>query len=169
MKTQSLTTALTFLIGAFLWGCQEQASSDLTDQIVGPPVFSASPTVNFQMSPPAGAPFPKAKGNGQFHGFFSNQISFILKRLRCQRGAGEGGRKFYTLYVSTDPSTPRIRLFSFNPSCENGGHFYSWVGLPAAVPLSTEVVTIEIFLEKDDGLDGPDDGVLVLTGTGVPS
>ena len=27
MKTQSLTTALALLIGAFMWGCQDQASS----------------------------------------------------------------------------------------------------------------------------------------------
>ena len=36
MKTQSLTMGLAFLVGAFMWGCQEQGSSPVGLEGLGP-------------------------------------------------------------------------------------------------------------------------------------
>ncbi len=44
MKTQSLTMGLAFLVAAFMWGCQEQASSPVGPEGLGPQFDQPSPT-----------------------------------------------------------------------------------------------------------------------------
>ena len=66
--------------------------------------------------------------------------------------------------VSTS-STPRFRVISFNTHCFEG-NFSTNPVVPDDIPLLTEDVTVEVFLEVDDGVDGPTSpAILVLSGT----
>ena len=115
--------------------------------------------------PQAGAPYDIARGTltitplQHFQRFFD----YTVHNLRRQHGSNA-----FAIYVST-PSTDRFRVRTFNTS-GGEGHTTHWtdIGLVpnAEDPLwETETITVEVYLEADDGRDAPDvGGLLVLRG-----
>lgn len=150
----------------YVVGCGESpiGSSAATDVIKGPAVPHPSVGDNkkvptFALEAPPGAPYPDAGGTGWLWPTkvesveVWQQVQLQLHGLPCRALWPLGGsieqrsREFYVLYVST--ASGRIRVHSFNMDCwgENTRIAPHLPALPAGE------VTIEIFLETDDGED----------------
>ena len=87
MKTQNVTTALAFLVAAFMWGCQEQASSPVGLEGLGPQFGAKSCADN-----------PK---QGKCKGSSSKTVSLfvesggtkgVLGAAMCDVGAAQAGQ-----------------------------------------------------------------------------
>ena len=120
--------------------------------------------------PQAGAPYDIARGSFVItpeKAVFNKFIEFSVRSLQNQ-----GGSTAYAIYIST-PSLGRFRLRTFDTS---GGEqpasgFRGFRGLPDVDnPLwDTETITVEVYVEADDGFDAPDiGGLLVLKGVDLP-
>jgi hypothetical protein len=132
----------------------------------------------FRLTPPAGAPYPSAVAEAFLYGAFLDgnhpkwspglSVDLRIHDLPCPTwGWGQDSpslalpsRQFYAVYAST-VSLGRVRLMSFTPNCL-GQNETIGPPLPADLPWFTEEITVEVFLEADDGLDG---GILVLRGS----
>ena len=118
--------------------------------------------------PQAGAPFDIAGGHFILTSLSAGRfVEFSIHSLRNQSGSTA-----YAIYIST-PSLGRFRMRTFNTS---GGEqpasgFRDFGGVPDHLnPLwDTEIVTVEVYKEEDDGFDAPDvDRLLVLKGVNLP-
>lgn len=141
---------------------------------------SSQSNVPFSLSAPAGAPYPDAVAGAKIDGQFldgthpnfhpAQGVRMQVHGLPCRcYSGGTEAREFYVVYLST-PSTSPIRLLTFNTSFLGNVGAELVMPVPLSVPLFAETVTIEVFLESDDGADGPaGSGVLVLRGQVTPS
>lgn len=173
---------MTIVVSAITMSCDTSPTQSLTRDLVTTRTQQLSQSYNrpFVLTPPSGAPFPDASGHakidGQFldgdHPMFGAAQGLRLEVLglpcRCYVGGAEA-RESYVVYVSTT-TAPSTRILTFNTS------FLSNVGselvmpIPINMPIFTETVTIEVYLETDDGLDGPSGhGTLVLRGQVSPN
>ncbi len=94
-------------------------------------------------------------------------LEYSLDNLRRNSGS-----QAYAIYVST-PSLGRVRLRTFDTSGGNPRHHFrsAFGGVPdEGNPLwDTETITVEVYVETDDGFDAPDvGGLLVLRGVDQP-
>lgn len=156
------------------------SSDDDSDEM--PPRFSreSHATTTLKLVPPAGAPYPDAFANGKIRGGYLDGehplfaplqgLDLEIKNLPCRNlfvtaGSNDAlSRQFYSVSV-TAVTSGTVRIFSFNTECVTGNQSLGlWV--PSDVPFFLEDVTVRVFLESDDGADGPDGaGVLLLEGT----
>jgi hypothetical protein len=84
-------------------------------------------------------------------------IELTTAGLRCQNPSNGGEQRFFGLYITLNAGAP-IRIINFNPSCDPLFH-HTATRLPLSVPRTdwfTEDIKIQVILEVDDGMDGPD-------------
>jgi hypothetical protein len=118
------------------------------------------------LSPTAGAPFDDAGGQvfifQQDASAVSPFIEFTLRNLRFRPGAGA-----YALDATT-PSFGPLRIHTFNITAGGNIPAFSTVPLPDDPAWTEEDVTMQVYLEEDDGEDAPDvGGLLILEGTNL--
>ena len=184
MNAQSRTWLTAFLINSaalFLVSCTEPPTQSEASSAGGTHgVFASQSSGTFSLNPPSTAPYPDATAGAKIDGQFldglhpnfppAQGLRLQVHGLPCRcYSLGSEPREFYVVYLSTE-STPAVRLLSFNTS------FLSNVGselvmqVPLTMPLFSETVTVEVYLEADDAQDGPAGaGVLVLRGQLSPS
>jgi len=120
---------------------------------------------NIKLFPQAGEPYDTAGGDFFItpdHPTFNRFSEFTVHSIPRQSGVTT-----YGVYIST-PSIGRVRLKTFDMS---GARFHQTFSGFGGVPdegnplWDTETITIEVYLEVDDGFDAPDiGGLLVLRG-----
>ena len=123
-----------------------------------------SPHRTVTLSPTAGPPFDTASGTVSM--FLPNAgnpgcwIGYQLQGLVSQ--GGENRDMAYALYGSTGDGPPR-RLATFNT---NWQVYHAFAGLPGDCGAwLDDTITMEVYIEADDGYDAPDvGGLLVLDG-----
>ena len=128
---------------------------------------------NIKLLPQAGEPFDIAAGSVFIYPdapILGRFVEYSLHRLSKQ--GGPHGSLAFAIYVST-PSLGRFRLRTFNTTGADGpvNRWADFRLLPdEGNPLwSTETITVEVYVEADDGLDAPDaGGLLVLRGVDQP-
>ena len=121
---------------------------------------------NIKLLPQAADPFDIAAGSffiSPDAPIFTRFVEYSLHRLNKV-----GGSVAFAIYVST-PSLGRFRLRTFNTTGADGpnNHWRDFRQLPdEGNPLwVTETITVEVYVEADDGFDAPDvGGLLVLRG-----
>lgn len=79
---------------------------------------------------------------------FGVEMFLKVQQTRCL----PGGEEFYGIYVWT--SAGRTRLDSFNTSCASG--MFDTAPQPVTPAMLTDNICIEIWQDKDDGLEAPD-------------
>ena len=130
---------------------------------------------SFALVSQAGAPFDIASGN-VFISPLQSAPEPLAKRFMeysVHNLAKQGpGSQSYGIYLST-PSLGRVRLRTFNTTGGEHPHnvWSEFHGVPDDEnPLwVTETITVEIYVEADDGFDAPDvGGLLVLKGVDQP-
>jgi len=84
-------------------------------------------------------------------------VTFNVHGLNCRgQGVIEAGDMFYTIYVGT-ATTGLFRVYNFNTGCNFGDFKTQFVSIPQGVDIDalfSELVTIDIVMEADDGIDG---------------
>ena len=166
----ALSLAIAGLIVGFLGISRSQAVADQGVTLI-------------KLAPPPGGGFePDAHGTVSI---FVNSFKFDVHYIPCPgvvpAPLEDTSELLFALYATAESTGP-VRLTSLVPICSwNGGTgapvgldgFYQGVVLNAdSVPFFDEEVTIELWVERDDGFDTPDipnfcgaAGCLLLTGT----
>jgi hypothetical protein len=131
---------------------------------------------------------------GNFPIDFPDNMLYRVHNLACRTGwytnspdLAVPARQAYAIYLKVDDPPQTIRVQTFNTVCSAGGgggfagngsfsNFAYIGGFPFDIEtdtipgLFTSRIEIEIYLESDDGIDGPEDpgSVLVLSGFDPP-
>ena len=139
MKTQSLTTALAFLVAAFMWGCQEQGSAPLGPEGLGVLLDRAGP-------------HPHGDENGDEASFTATITGDVISvgDIGLLRNPG----------LHTDPGSPAVLDLSFFTTALTNGSTCFAAGNPFTGPLRVTVqkepldarITFDFTARDKDGM-----------------
>jgi hypothetical protein len=148
------------------------------------------PSLGDVYGPPGGQVnvYPGGSLLGNFAEDYPDSMFYRVHNLACRSGWYTAfsnldlpAQQFYVIYLTIADPFQRMRVQTFNTGCSSGGgggfagngsfSNLAYIGPhPFAIEnalegLFTADITIEIYLEGDDGVDAPVGGQLVLSGT----